>query len=529
MTLDVLIRGGRLIDGTGVPWRHADIGISGDQVVAIGRLGGKRATREISAEGRIVCPGFIDIHSHADVSLLADQWVNLRLAQGITTEVVGQDGLSYAPASPERLREWRRYLRALNGDFPNVAWDWRSVADLLERYERRAANVVFLVPHGAVRTEAMGWADRPATVDELRTMQGIVRRSLTEGASGLSTGLTYVPCSHATTEEIVALCRPVAEAGGILAIHLRSYIGGLRLAIDEAIEIGRQSGVAVEINHLRMADPRTWGQAQSALRQIERARADGIDVTFDLYPYTIGCLPLFAMLPLWAQSGGPDAIMARLAEDSIRRRIADELASAGIDWPVFRICHAPGANASAGSIAAGAERAGMGVSEFVIRLLQETELGAIVMADGGNEAENALMLAHPASMVCSDGILLGDHPHPRGYGAFPRVLAQYVREKGLLSWETAIAKMTAVPAARLNLGDRGVVREGGAADVVIFSPEDVRDRATVEAGREGPTGIDTVLVNGHVVVERGIYVGSNFGRALRPLVYHQRGRNGIQG
>jgi N-acyl-D-amino-acid deacylase len=518
--LELVIRGGRLIDGTGVPWRYADVGIAGEKVVAIGRLEGWEALREINAEGRIVCPGFIDIHSHADITLLADRWVGLRLAQGITTEVVGQDGLSYAPAGPDRLREWRRYLAALNGDFPNVAWDWQSVADLLERYEQRAANVVYLVPHGAVRTEVMGWADRPATSDELGAMQEIVRTSLMEGAAGLSTGLTYVPCSHATTEEVVALCGPVAEAGGILAIHLRSYIGGLAGAIEEAIDIGRRSGVAVEINHLRMADPRTWGQAQGVLAQIEYARADGIDVTFDLYPYTIGCLPLFAMLPSWAQSGGPDAIMARLADPQIGRRIADELDGAAIDWPLFELCHAPGADASGASVAAAAERAGLPVPEFVVRLLQDTGLGALVMADGGNETENDLMLAHPVAMVCSDGILLGDHPHPRGYGAFPRVLARCVREKGLLSWEAAIAKMTGRPAARLNLGDRGVVRAGAAADLVILSPDEVRDRSTVETGRVGPAGIETVLVNGHVVVEDGIYLGGGFGRVLRPLASH---------
>jgi N-acyl-D-amino-acid deacylase len=517
MSLDLLVRGGRLIDGTGAPWRYADVGIAGERVVAIGRLGAQEALREINAEGRIVCPGFIDIHSHADVTLLADRWVDLRLRQGITTEVVGQDGLSYAPAGRDRLAEWRRYLVALNGDFPNVAWDWQSVADLLERYEGRAANVVYLVPHGAVRTEVMGWADRPATSGELRTMQGIVQRSLGEGAAGLSTGLTYAPCSHASTEEMVALCRPVAEAGGILAIHLRSYIGDLAQAIEEAIDIGRQSGVAVEINHLRMADPRTWGQARSVLKQIEQARADGIDVTFDLYPYTMGCLPLFAMLPSWAQSGGPDAILERLAGGAMRQRITQELAAAGIAWPVFELCHAPGSDAAGATVAAAAETAGLSVPDFVVRLLEKTELGAVVMADGGNEAENDLMLAHPASMVCSDGILLGDHPHPRGYGTFPRVLAQYVREKGLLSWETAIAKMTGIPAARLNLSDRGVVRAGGAADLVVLSPEAVTDRATVAAGRVGPAGIETVVVNGHVVVECGTYLGSNFGRVLRPL------------
>ena len=526
MLLDILIRGGRLVDGTGAPWRYADVGIVGDQVVAVGRMAGDEARRAIDATGRIVCPGFIDIHSHADVTLLADRWVDLRLMQGITTEVVGQDGLSYAPATQAHLGEWRRYLAALNGDFPNVAWDWQSVADLLQRYERRAANVVYLIPHGAVRLEVMGWAERVATGHELRAMQAMVRRGLAEGAAGISTGLTYVPCSHATTDEMVALCKPVAEAGGILAIHLRSYIVDLVQAIEEAVDIGRRSGVAVQINHLRMADPRTWGQAERILTRIEQARADGVDVTFDLYPYTMGCLPLFAMLPPWAQTGGPDQILARLGDESTCIRIADELVSARIAWPAFQLCHTPGRDLGS-SLVAAAETTGSDIPRFVIRLLQETELGAVVMADGGNEAENDLMMVHPTSMVCSDGILLGDHPHPRGYGTFPRVLAHYVRERGLLSWEAAIAKMTGIPAARLSLQDRGVVRVGAAADLVILSPEEVKDRATPEAGRLEPVGIETVLVNGQVVVDQGLCVGGNHGHALRPLAYHQRSRDGL--
>jgi N-acyl-D-amino-acid deacylase len=408
---------------------------------------------------------------------------------------------------------------ALNGDFPQVSWDWSSVADLLARYEGRAANVAYLIPHGAVRVEAMGWADRPATRDELRAMATRVRRGLAEGAAGFSTGLTYIPCSHATTDEMVALCQPVAEAGGFLAVHLRSYIGELAQAIDEAVEIGRRSGVAVQINHLRMADPRTWGQARRVLAQIERARADGVDVTFDLYPYTMGCLPLFAMLPPWAQSEGPAAILGRLAEPRTRRRIAGELAEAGIDWPVFVLCHASGVELGGESVASAAESAGMTAAEFALDLLERTALGAVVMADGGNEAENDVMLAHPLAMVCSDGILLGDRPHPRGYGTFPRILARYVREKGQLSWETAIAKMTGMPAGRLGLQDRGLVRVGAAADLAVFDPAEVRDRATVSEGRAAAVGIETVVLNGHIVVEQGTYVGGKFGRALRPLAY----------
>jgi N-acyl-D-amino-acid deacylase len=519
--LDLLISGGKLIDGTGAPWRWADVGISGDRVVALGRLGDARARRRIDATGHFVCPGFIDMHSHADLTLLAGRWVDLRLLQGITTEVVGQDGLSYAPASPAHLQEWRRYLVGLNGDFPEVRWDWASIADLMARYQGRAANVVYLIPHGAVRVETMGWEDRPASSEELRAMQVLVRRGLEEGAAGLSTGLSYAPCSHATTEEMVALCRPVAEAGGLLSIHLRSYIADFMPAIDEAIEIGRRSGVAVQISHLRMCDPATWGQAQAVLERLERGRGEGVDITFDLYPYTMGSAPLFAMLPGWAQSGGPDRILARLNDPGSSSRIMGEMRTWSTDWPAFVLSNARPTELgdwTGHSLTEAAAALGMDVLAFILRLLASTELDATIVADGGNEKDNAVMFAHPAAMVSSDGIMIGGRPHPRGYGAFPRVLAHMVRGQGSLRWEEAIQKMTGLPAAGLGLHDRGVLRPGAVGDVVVLSPEEIHDRATSDDGRRPPSGIKWVLVNGGVVVDNGLVVRMDQGKALCPLL-----------
>jgi N-acyl-D-amino-acid deacylase len=518
---DILISGGKLIDGTGVPWRYADVGISGDRVAVIGRLGDSTALRRIDAAGHFVCPGFIDMHSHADLTLLAGRWVDLRLRQGITTEVVGQDGLSYAPASPAHLQEWRRYLVGLNGDFPEIRWDWGSVADLIARYHGRAANVVYLIPHGAVRVECMGWEDRPAAGDELRAMQALVRQGLEQGAAGLSTGLSYVPCTHATTDEMVALCRPVAEAGGFLSIHLRSYIADFIPALDEAIEIGRRSGVAVQVSHLRMCDPATWGMAEPVLERLERGRGQGVDVTFDIYPYTMGSAPLFAMLPSWAQHGGPDQILARLNDPGSRGRIVDEMHTWATDWPAFVLSNVRPTELgdwTGHSLTEAAASLEMDVLEFILRLLSAAELDATIVADGGNQADNDAMFSHPAAMVCSDGLMIGGRPHPRGYGAFPRVLAQYVRQKGVLRWEEAIQKMSGLPAARLGLEDRGILRPGAAGDVVVFSPEEIGDHATPGGGRLPPSGIKWVLVNGQVVVDNGEVVRSDQGRALCPLL-----------
>ena len=520
-SFDLLINGGRLVDGSGSSEQLADVGINGDRIDAIGDLKTADALSRIDATGQIVCPGFIDSHSHADITLLAGRWMDYRLLQGITTEVVGQDGLGYAPASPDHLEEWRRYLVGLNGDFQEVRWDWHSVGELIARYSDRAANVVSLIPHGAVRVEVMNWERRPASAPELNEMQVLVREGMAEGAAGISTGLSYSPCDEALTGEMVALCRPVAEAGGILSIHMRSYIADLDAAIDEAIEIGRRSGVAVQISHLRICDPATWGRAEAVLDKVERGRNSGVDVTFDIYPYTIGSAPLLAMLPVWAQSGGPDRILERLNSPNEKRLIREEMQGLSKDWSEFYLSNARPVELGAWSgysLSQAAQKVGMALPSFIMRLLLETELDATILADGGNQADNDIMFPHPLGMVCSDGIMLGDHPHPRAYGTFPRVLATYVREKGLLSWEEAIHKMSGKTAARLGLEDRGILRQGAAADIVVLDPDHITDRATVSDGRSRPEGISWVLLNGRPVVEAGDYVGGNYGKALTPLI-----------
>ena len=315
--MDIVISGGRLIDGSGAPWRRADLGIDQGQVVAIGNLDGIEARLQIGAQGRMVCPGFIDVHSHADLALITGREMEGRLGQGITTEVVGQDGLSYAPASGANLQVWRRYLSGLNGKAPDSVWKWQTVGEYLQTLDGRAANAAYLIPHGAVRVEAMGWEARTANSDETATMQALVRQGLDEGAAGLSTGLSYVPCTHATTDEMVALCGEVASAGGVYVTHLRSHGRDLLAAVDEALEIGRRSGVAVHISHLRVTEPSLWGQSAAILEKLDQARESGVDVTFDLYPYTLGCAQLLVLLPLWAQSGGPSQVLARLGDGAL--------------------------------------------------------------------------------------------------------------------------------------------------------------------------------------------------------------------
>ena len=515
--LDIIIEGGRLVDGTGTPWRRADVGIAAGRIAAVGCLQGVAAQRRIRAARRVVCPGFIDIHAHADLTLPTDRGQTGRLRQGITTEVLGQDGLSYAPASPKHLLEWQRYLAGLNGDGLGLDWAWSSVAEYLERLQGKAANAVYLVPHGAVRVEAMGWAARPAMASEVRRMQDLVTAGLEQGAVGLSTGLSYIPCAHATTEELIALCRPVSEAGGILAIHLRSYGSTILDALDEAISIGRATGVAVHISHLRVADPVNRGKAPQIAARIDAARAEGVDITFDAYPYEAGCMPLFCLIPAWAQAGGPDAILARLADGKERARMRAEMCSWGTDWRAYSLSNAPPTpwgDWEGFNLSEAAQRSGRDVETFIMDLLLESQLNATVVGHGGSSEDNECLARHPAGMICSDGVLVGNHPHPRGYGAFPRVLAHYVRERRLLTLEEAVRKMTAAPAARLNLNDRGVLRTGAAADVVIFDHDRVADRATYDDGRRPPDGIEWVLVNGRPAIAQGQPTGALAGCVL---------------
>jgi N-acyl-D-amino-acid deacylase len=520
--MDTLITGGRLIDGSGAPWRQVDLGISAGRIVAIGQLRQYAAAQRIDAAGKLVCPGFIDTHSHADLALLTGHSLEGRLGQGITTEVVGQDGLSYAPASASNLEDWRRYLIGLNGDAPDSAWTWRSVGEYVQALDGRAANAVYLIAHGAVRVEAMGWDARPARSDELAAMQELVRQGLNEGAAGLSTGLSYVPCAHATTDEMVALCEVVAEAGGVYVTHMRSYGEQLTYALEEAIEIGQRSGAAIHISHLRTVQPSTWGLATAILDRIDVARASGVDITFDLYPYTVGCTTLLALLPLWAQTGGPSRILARLQDSAEMERMVQEMLGWSTNWANATLSNVPPLSSGEWDGAPLAEAAAdldIPVERLIPRLVLESQLDATVLTPGGNEEDNDRLFAHPACMVASDGVLLGKHPHPRGFGCYPRLLAEYVREKGQLRWEQAIHKMTGLPAARLNLQDRGILRTGAAADVVILDPERVADCSTYADGRKLPTGIDWVLVNGQIVVENSVYRGGNAGRALRPLDY----------
>jgi len=515
--LDTIIRGGRIIDGSGSPWYYGDVGIRGERIAAIGKLTQAEAYRVIEAGGQVVCPGFIDMHSHSDVMLLANPKHEPKVMQGVTTDVIGLDGLSYAPLSPANLQMMRRYLAALNGN-PDISWDWESVSEYLARFDHRVAiNVAYLVPHNALRLEAMGFTDRIATAEELTKMRERLARGMSEGAIGFSVGLDYYPGRYSNTEELVEICKVVAEYDGISVWHVRTQDLGLIDAIKEVIHVAEKTNVKVHFSHYAANGPVNQGKSKEMLAIVDEARKRGLDVTFDSYPYTAASSIVLAFLPRWVHEGGPKAILERLNQPKTREIICADIRVTAPPWDrLVLACVSTEKNKVyvGKNMLEAANMAGKDIAEFVCDLLLEEELCAGYVASIGNEEDVQAIMKHPCHTVGSDGILVGDKPNPRAWGTFPRYLGVYCRELGILRLEEIIRHMTSAPAQRLGLNDRGLVKEGLIADLVVFNPETVIDEATFDEPKKYPTGIDYVLVNGAVAIDKGKHTGTLNGRTL---------------
>jgi N-acyl-D-amino-acid deacylase len=525
--LDVLIRGGRVIDGAGNPWYEADVGIADGRVAAVGRLADEQAGRVIDAGGLFVCPGFVDMHTHSDLQLLVNPAHEAKVHQGVTLEVLGQDGLSYAPVTDDVLAQLRAQLAAWNDDPDDFPWTWRTVGEYLDRLDEGiAVNACYLVPHGTVRMCVVGLDDRPPTEDELSLMKQLVVEGLEQGAVGLSAGLTYAPGMYGDYDELVALCEVMRPYGGFYCPHHRNYGLHALEAYRDSIEIARRAGVPLHLAHAHLGYEVNRGRAPELLAMIDAARADGVDVTMDTYPYLAGATYLHAFLPGWMHAGGSGETLARLRREELRERLREEMEETGsdgfhdvpIDWDIVVISgvRTPAASRWVGrTVADAAAEAGRRPIDFVCELLVEEELGVACIAHIGNEENVRTIMTHPAHTGGSDGILVGERPHPRSYGTFPRYLAVYVRELGILGWEQAIRKLTSLPCQRLGFLDRGLLRPGLAADVVCFDPLRVQDTATYDDPRQLPEGIPYVIVNGRVVVDDGRHTGELAGRAIR--------------
>ena len=527
--LDLKIEGALVIDGTGSAGNRADVGIRGERIAALGDLSRERAGRVLNASGRALAPGFIDMHSHSDWRLWSNRRAESKIRQGVTTEVVGNCGFSPAPTSTEFLEDMRRFALYVP---EGMDFAWRSVGDYLAAFDRggTALNVIQLVGHGTLRVAAMGFARRAPTVTELTAMQRMLGDAMEEGAWGLSTGLIYAPGSYASTEEIVALARVAARQRGFYASHIRGEGATLLEAVSEAIRIGREGDLPVQISHVKAAGRPNWGKVAGALELIDAARAEGLDVMADVYPYTASSTSLRTLLPDWALEGGVDAMLARLEDPATRGRIRKDLEAppaAGqslLGWDNVMIAWCPPRKDAEGRrIAELAAARRLDPLDTVFELLRDARGVASMILFQLDEADLRRALRHPQVMIGSDGSALATtgemaagKPHPRSYGTFPRVLGEYAREQRLLSLSEAVHKMTGLPARRLGVRDRGVVRIGARADLVVFDPRRVVDQATYDEPHRYPAGVEHVLVNGSIVIKDGEHTGSLPGRVLTP-------------
>ncbi|BCL28041.1 amidohydrolase family protein [Streptomyces aurantiacus] len=536
--MDLVIRDVDVVDGSGGPSYRADVGIEGGRITTVvqeaAAAGCLRpvARRVLDAEGLVLAPGFIDMHAHSDLALLRDPDHSAKAAQGVTLEVIGQDGLSYAPVDERTLAEVRRAITGWNGSGDDIDFTWRSVGEYLDRLDHGfdgegiAVNAAYLIPQGSVRMLAVGWDDREATSRELDRMRQLVADGMREGAVGMSSGLTYTPGMYAKDAELTELCRVVAEYGGYYCPHHRSYGAGALDAYREMVDLTREAGCSLHLAHATMNFGVNKGKGPDLLALLDEALAGGADISLDTYPYTPGCTTLVAMLPSWASEGGPDAILGRLKDEESAERIRHHLEVVGsdgchgvpIEWDTIEISGVsdPALASYVGrTVRQSADTLGEAPWVTARRLLLDDALGSTILQHVGHEENVRAIMRHRVHTGGSDGILRGDKPHPRAYGTFPEYLGRYVRELGVLTLEECVAHLTSRPAARLRLPDRGLVREGYRADLVLFDPKTVAAGSTFDAPRTLPTGIPYVIIDGRFVIEDGRRTDVLAGRAVR--------------
>lgn len=528
--LDLRLANARVADGTGNPWFRADVGITGDRISAVGDLSTATAARTIDVADRVLTPGFIDLHTHADFTLPLHPEASSMVRQGVTTQLLGNCGFSPFPVRDDRLDLLRDYSAFIDG---GLDWGrWHDIAGYTAYLFAAGLvpNVALQVGHGALRIAAMGFEPRAPKPEELADMEQLLADALAGGAVGLSTGLTYAPGSYSDTDELVALARVVSRFGGFYSSHVRGEGYTLVEGVEEAIAVGRRARVPVQLSHHKAMGRGNWHKIETTLGLLDAARAAGQDVLADQYPYTAGSTTLAVLLPRWAMEHGIEGAQALLDDPASHARIRDQIARQDPDDLRQGQREFNPEDVVVADVPADLkEHEGRTIQEIAVERREEpvdTALyllrvggGAVLTIVRGMSNENVdRIMQHPAVAVTSDGWTLspdaGGTPHPRSYGTYPRVLGRYVRERRVLRFEDAVRKMTSLPAQRLGLRDRGLVRSGAAADLVVLDPERVIDRATFASPHQYPDGIDAVVVNGQFVVEDGVETGSRPGRLL---------------
>lgn len=532
---DLIICRGRIIDGTGSPWYQGDIGVLNGKVVAIGTLDRNLANRVIDAQGMVVTPGFIDMLGQSELTILVNPHLPSKIFQGITTEFTGEGG-SAAPLNDYIIEILRPVFQHYD-----ITPDWRNFRQYFSRLEEQkiGINIGNYVGATQVRRMVLGDANRAPSISELSRMKALVREAMMDGAVGISTALQYAPAPFTSTEEIIALAAESAKFGGIYATHLRSEGKAITSAINEAIVIGRKAHTPVEIWHLKVAGKSNWGRMAEVINQIEMARQSGLDISADTYAYPAWFNSLSAFIPPWAHEGGPAKLIERLRDPSTRARIRSEIERPFFDWDnqwqelpgpeaiLVSVVNSPDLLTLQGqTIARIACLWGKDPLETIFDLLIQDHACTFVAVFGLSEKDVTLALSQPWVAVDCDspgtspeGILGREHPHPRAYGTFPRILRKYVREEKRLRLEEAIRKFTALPAQRMRLADRGVLKAGMWADIVVFDPDEVRDLSTFEAPNQLSVGMQYVLVNGVPVIEDGQATHALPGKVLRGQGY----------
>jgi N-acyl-D-amino-acid deacylase len=510
MEFDVLITGGEVVDGTGSPRRQADVGVKDGRIAAIDRLEGAGAAHIINASGLVVAPGFIDVHVHSELARLGgiDQFAGV--LDGVTCELMSPDGFSWAPLTPDRLREVKDYLQVFYGD-PDIGWDWTTVAEYLAIFEGRIPNhLVPQAPHLAIKAAAMGWGPGDPSPEQMAAMRRHLVEWLDAGAVGMAAGLEYQPGALSPVDELVELCRVVAAAGGVYAPHQRGYWSRVERGSRETFEIGRRSGVKVHISHLAVD--------KTAAALLEEAEVSGIDVTFDMYPYSAANTHLLMMLPEWAQAGGYEASMALLTSSRERERLRPETAQRIAERGEITLsCVEGGEELEGKSVGALAAESKQEDVDCLFDLLAAHAGRALAIYHWPQSVDGEGILrstiSHPLYIGSTDGIYMGTRPHRRGFGTFARIVGEHVRG-GTVTLESAVRKVTGMPAERFSLRDRGLLEVGKRADITVFDPATLADRSTWENGRVAPSGVTHVLVDGEPVVRNGRPTGSLPGKIV---------------